>query len=379
MISADNQNNKVLLSIAIPTYNRADFLNELLSNIITQAKPFQELIEICISNNGSSDNTKEIIFRYKNIYKGAINYNENKTNLGYDRNFNKVIEMANGKFVWLLCDDDNVVAGGLGKVIDFIKNHCNANTGLVFMGHESYYIDKTTKKRLVYFDTVEKDKPRIYEIDFKNIIGLRSDNSFGSVLLFNNFYLKKIFDQEQDFVKKAIGSYYIHTLLYQLMLIKYTELKILKFNEKIIDVDLHYYKFYIEDIFELYYTARRKFADLLLSSRSINNDYKNIIIKAENKVTKNTIKEIGCLKAFDTFNFISFIGCIKLFFLKAKFKDAIFISVAFIYFYIMPSFILRNIYRIFIKLKYKDNSEKIWFNILTTYTKMSKGERRVIC
>ena len=50
----------IKLSICIPTYNRAQHLSNCLQSLISMRKPKGFQFEICISDNGSNDNTKEI-------------------------------------------------------------------------------------------------------------------------------------------------------------------------------------------------------------------------------------------------------------------------------------------------------------------------------
>ena len=139
--------NKPVLSIAIPTYNRVSFLEKLLDNILPQAQKANGTVEVCISNNGSSDNTREIVKFFQNKYPGIIKYNENKENLGINRNILKIMDMAEGDFVWLLGDDDIVVNNGVERVITFIQNFCKVNIGLITLGHEAYFFDSKTQKK----------------------------------------------------------------------------------------------------------------------------------------------------------------------------------------------------------------------------------------
>jgi len=43
-----------LLTIAIPTYNRVEYLKELLPELLAQCKPYPE-IEVLVSDNGTTD------------------------------------------------------------------------------------------------------------------------------------------------------------------------------------------------------------------------------------------------------------------------------------------------------------------------------------
>ena len=57
------QNKQPLLSICIPTYNRASYLEGAIQNIITD-NAFGDEVEIIISDNASTDNTEEIAKKY---------------------------------------------------------------------------------------------------------------------------------------------------------------------------------------------------------------------------------------------------------------------------------------------------------------------------
>jgi abequosyltransferase len=371
-------NNRPLISIAIPTYNRATCLAGLLGCIAIQANELKGLVEICVSNNCSTDNTREIVTSFQKKYSGLISYNENKENLGADRNYLKVMEMSRGDFIWLLGDDDMIVDNGIKKVITLINRYCDENTGVIMLRYQDCFTNSATGEKKIFVDTTEKNKPQIYEIDLKDIIGINLGNSFISTLLLNNYFTKKILSEERQIIKEATGNYYVHTFLYQLMLLKYSQLKAIRFNEIIISVDLHYYKFCLEDGFKLYYSAVKKLNDLLASSKYISSYYKKIIISQQKKVKKGIIKEMGVIKAFDPHHYASFsFGCIKLFFRQATLTDAFFLSCSFVVFYITPAFVLRNLYKIFIKIKHKKNWQKVWYDIQLHCADKYKDNRRL--
>lgn len=54
------------LSICIPTYNRAEKLKMMLDSIYLEYEELKDKIQICISNNHSSDNTNEVVKAYQN-------------------------------------------------------------------------------------------------------------------------------------------------------------------------------------------------------------------------------------------------------------------------------------------------------------------------
>jgi len=109
-----------LLTIAIPTYNRASYLDKCLSHICGQLRKGEPRVEILISDNNSTDNTPDIADRY--ISDGfAVNYIRNAENIGSDRNFLQCFGRANGRYVLILGDDDILLDGSVEKILDILE------------------------------------------------------------------------------------------------------------------------------------------------------------------------------------------------------------------------------------------------------------------
>jgi abequosyltransferase len=111
-----------LLSICIPTFNRVEFLQYNLKSITDQfdIKPsLKNVVEIVISDNASVDDTKEIIDNFIEKYENII-YHRNETNIGFDRNLNNVVNLANGKYCLTLGDDDALFSGSLSVLVNKI-------------------------------------------------------------------------------------------------------------------------------------------------------------------------------------------------------------------------------------------------------------------
>ena len=76
---------KPLLSICIPTYNRAEFLKDALDSILRQINENnKDKVEICISDNASEDNTEELVEEYQKKSPIPIIYHKNEKNMGAD-------------------------------------------------------------------------------------------------------------------------------------------------------------------------------------------------------------------------------------------------------------------------------------------------------
>ena len=111
-----------LLSICIPTFNRADVLWKTLNSITTQkAFLFTDLVEIVISDNCSTDATDVVCNEFINKYKNKITYIKQNTPISADENFIFVLQQANGKFVKLHNDTCYLLENSLDKMIEDIK------------------------------------------------------------------------------------------------------------------------------------------------------------------------------------------------------------------------------------------------------------------
>ena len=109
------------LSICIPTYNRARHLESCLHSVLTCLNHGSSDFEVCISDNGSTDDTEEVVARIGNLL--TVKYQKNATNLGIPRNFLNVVDMAEGDFVWLVGDDDLLVPDAITRLVALISEH----------------------------------------------------------------------------------------------------------------------------------------------------------------------------------------------------------------------------------------------------------------
>jgi glycosyltransferase involved in cell wall biosynthesis len=124
------------LSIAIPTYNGACSIREVLDNIIAQLDNIDESIEVVVSDKASTDQTAEIVSMVQMTYP-FIKYFRNEANLGADRNIDLAVRRSKGEFVWLFSDHDGIKDGGLKRVVEVIDK--NPDIAAVFVNYETNY------------------------------------------------------------------------------------------------------------------------------------------------------------------------------------------------------------------------------------------------
>lgn len=108
---------KPLLTIAIPTWNRATFLAKTLEQLRSEiATTPTGLVEVLVSNNASEDTTEEVIQRM--VAAGLpITSIKNPVNMGSDANIAQCFNMASGNYVLILGDDDLLVDHSLATIL----------------------------------------------------------------------------------------------------------------------------------------------------------------------------------------------------------------------------------------------------------------------
>jgi|GEM_PF-2646290 len=177
-----------LLSILIPTYNRAKLLELNLRQLKSQINTdIQNEIEVIVSNNASTDHTEEVLEQYKHLsYFKAIS---SQTNLGFDGNFASLVDRANGRFNWIFGDDDILLNGGLQRTLEMLRS--NTDAGLIHLAlseHrsvEAIDMDKTHPNAFI--------KKYVDANAFLRDVG--SHISFITSHIFNRHYLSDKFDR----------------------------------------------------------------------------------------------------------------------------------------------------------------------------------------
>lgn len=95
-----------VLSICIPTYNRAADLHRCLSTIVHQIGDCS-LFEVVVSDNASPDGTQQVLAAFTEAYPNMnLRYWRNDDNVGVERNIIKLLDDARGDYVLLHGDDD---------------------------------------------------------------------------------------------------------------------------------------------------------------------------------------------------------------------------------------------------------------------------------
>lgn len=111
-----------ILSIIIPVYNVEKYISQCLESCIYQEGVSHDEYEIIIVNDGTPDNSMEIVYKYKEQYPSLITVFEQK-NSGLSVARNSGINIAKGEYVWFVDSDDWIIEGCLKYIIAKIKDN----------------------------------------------------------------------------------------------------------------------------------------------------------------------------------------------------------------------------------------------------------------
>ena len=114
-----------LISLCFPIYNRIETFKYTFSRTIDEVSRLNsEELEVVVSVNPDEttlEQTREFLAEMQNSTDIVININE--TNIGIGRNARKVFELASGKYIWMIGDDDFVLPGCLERLLNVIHKH----------------------------------------------------------------------------------------------------------------------------------------------------------------------------------------------------------------------------------------------------------------
>jgi glycosyltransferase involved in cell wall biosynthesis len=113
-----------LVSIAMPTYNRPEYLRRALESVVVQS---YANLEILVGDNGNSNLTREIIESFNDP---RITYIGREQNLGMALNVLSLLKQGRGTYFCVLADDDFWGEHFIAKLVRALEQ--NPNAGMAF-------------------------------------------------------------------------------------------------------------------------------------------------------------------------------------------------------------------------------------------------------
>lgn len=173
------------VSVIVPVYNVEDYIEEALESLKKQTMTD---IEFIVINDGSTDNSKEIIER--------ITYDDtrfkifNVENGGIGRAFNLGLSKASGEYIAEFESDDYVVPNAYEILYNTAKAH---DVDVVRCNWTEFSTDKSIKRDILYQ----------YPDKYNKKINLAEEKIFVQVYPWNAIYRKQMMDEKKFFGMKV--------------------------------------------------------------------------------------------------------------------------------------------------------------------------------
>lgn len=117
---------RILISVVIPSYNRADTVGQTIESILAQKVDAD--IEIVIGDDCSTDNAREVLLKYKEQHPDEIRLLFHEQNMGLGANWATCVKACRGKYI-CNCDNDDYWHNEhkLQIQLDYMESHPECN------------------------------------------------------------------------------------------------------------------------------------------------------------------------------------------------------------------------------------------------------------
>lgn len=114
-------NSDIVISVLLTAYNCEKFLEDTLESLKQACSGVQELIEIILVNDGSTDKTNSILQRFSETNPRAKIFDVSFHNIGQVRNYG--VNQCNGQYITMLDGDDQLIQGSFIDIVNCLQNY----------------------------------------------------------------------------------------------------------------------------------------------------------------------------------------------------------------------------------------------------------------
>jgi abequosyltransferase len=144
---AVSQPSTIKLSVCITTLNRAAFIGATLESILVQAT---NECEVVVLDGGSTDDTERVVSEYTRRFD-QLRYIKQNMNNGFDRDCDRMVELARGEYCWLMTDDDLLKEGALVTILQALGR--DLSFVIVNVELRDLNMSKVLQRRWLNFDS----------------------------------------------------------------------------------------------------------------------------------------------------------------------------------------------------------------------------------
>ncbi|MEO1436372.1 MAG: glycosyltransferase [Bacteroidota bacterium] len=170
--------NGPLLTVYITNYNYEAYIKQAIESVLNQS--FQDF-ELLIIDDGSTDNSRDIIESYKDHEQITIIYQQNK---GLNVTNNIALRLSNGKYIMRLDADDYLTSDALEKMTGLLES--DVDLGMVF---PDYYL----------VDASNQIMAEIKRHDFNDEVTLLDQPAHGACTVIRTDFLRTVGGYDESY------------------------------------------------------------------------------------------------------------------------------------------------------------------------------------
>lgn len=210
-----------IITVCVPCYNQHHCVGRAIESILTQSI---ENIQIILADDGSTDNTPEVLKSYQSKYPEKIELLLHSKNIGISGNIDSIYPYIRGKYVCWFAGDDEYDADKMSVQLEFMEN----NLSYIACYHDVWVEEQGRDKKYRFNDTLIGQKPYSDNVVLE-LIRYRCFISCMSVMIRRDgserlkhrleikncsdwLYMVELASQGKiHYIDKPLGTYYRHT------------------------------------------------------------------------------------------------------------------------------------------------------------------------
>ena len=218
-----------LVSVIIPSYNHARFVEACLSSIVADGYP---AIEVILIDDGSTDETFERVSAWRASHPDAFVrfHAERQSNHGLNPTLNKLLRLANGRYVCPLASDDMLAPGGIACRVAALQRNpawlavfgdCDVIDNDGRQTHASAMVDLHGADKIALANPRRIETELIWRWSVPGPVLLADRDIFfgpagyglypeGRIVEDRDFYLSALAKKQLGFVDYKVASYRLH-------------------------------------------------------------------------------------------------------------------------------------------------------------------------
>ena len=195
----------IKISLIIPVYNVEKYLEKCLSTCVNQDISIDEY-EIIIVNDGTKDNSLNIVYEFEQKYRNIKVYSQENQGLSAARN--KGLSLAKGEYVWFIDSDDWIKTNCMRRITDL----CRSNSLDALAISAANVIEDNIEKRSKYITNEIHSGKEVLRKGVMTVCAPFTIYKRSFLLEYELFFKQGIFHEDSEFTPRAY--YFIKRILF---------------------------------------------------------------------------------------------------------------------------------------------------------------------